>query len=282
MKKALFFVLVVFVAAPFVLADDHVTRSPDATLELTMAAASDGSLAYAFKADGKALIKSSPLGLDFGGTGKMPSGDWRVVKASTRSIDEVWKPVWGKRTNVPDRYNETIIEMQGPAKPFDRLNVRVRVYDDGVAFRYEIPAEANGQESKATKDLTGYNFADDYTAWFYNGEHHNLGPDKLSAVSGNRKPVMTLKAGDDAYLAIHEADFRSGHNCKFINLGRKSNLLFKLTLYRNWHILTVNHHFRFRVSLPFHHYTRVISRVLVSRGSDDQGRRAYKLTILDP
>ena len=208
MMKA-FILIATFFAAITVMAEDHVVRSPDGKLAVTVTAGSDGAIAYTFQADGKTLIQSSSLGLDFGEPVKMPSAGWRVVKAATRSVDEVWKPLWGKRVIVPDRYSETTIEMQGQGSPFDRFNVRVRAYDDGFAFRYEIPREARGKPSQAVKDLTTYNFAGDYTAWFYNGENHNLGPDKLSAVSGNRRPVMTVKAGEDAYMAVHEADLRS-------------------------------------------------------------------------
>jgi len=59
-------------------------------------------------------------------------------------------------------------------------------------------------------ELTRYDFAGDYTAWFYNGEHENIGPEKLSVSNGKRLPVMTIKADSDIYLAIHEADLTSG------------------------------------------------------------------------
>jgi alpha-glucosidase len=62
----------------------------------------------------------------------------------------------------------------------------------------------------ASAELTKYNFAGDYTAWFYNGEHENIGPEKLSETNGKRLPVMTIMAGQDAYLAIHEADLTTG------------------------------------------------------------------------
>ena len=59
-------------------------------------------------------------------------------------------------------------------------------------------------------ESTQYNFAGDYTAWFYNGEFHNLGPDKLSEVEGERQPVMTIQAGEHQFMALHEADLRMG------------------------------------------------------------------------
>ncbi|HEY0946513.1 MAG TPA: glycoside hydrolase family 97 catalytic domain-containing protein, partial [Opitutaceae bacterium] len=57
---------------------------------------------------------------------------------------------------------------------------------------------------------TAFNFAGDYTAWYYNGENHNIGPEKLSAATGQRQPVATLKTDTGVYLALHEADLAEG------------------------------------------------------------------------
>lgn len=50
--------------------------------------------------------------------------------------------------------------------------------------------------------------AGDYTAWFYNGENHNLGPDKLSEIDGTRLPPMTVKAADGRLCAAEENEIR--------------------------------------------------------------------------
>ena len=136
------------------------------------------------------MINASPLGLQ---------GLDQPQFASTahRSVNTVWKPVWGKRAIVPDVFHELTLDLTS-------YRLVARAYDDGVAFRYEVPA------GKATGELTQFNFAGDYTAWFYNGEHHNLGPEKLSAAAGRRLPVMTIKVDEACYLAIHEADLPSG------------------------------------------------------------------------
>lgn len=91
--------------------------------------------------------------------------------------------MWGKRAVVPERFKVDLTTHRLVA----------RAYDDGVAFRYELPAGFAG-----TNEQTAFNFAGDYTAWFYDGEQHNLGPEKLSQVAGRRQPVMTVKVDDAA------------------------------------------------------------------------------------
>jgi alpha-glucosidase len=157
--------------------------SPDGKLEVSFACA-DGRVAYTLKADGRELIKDSPVGY----------ANATLAGVTTRSQDAVWKPVWGKRALVTDRFNEATLNLTA-------YRLVARAYDDGVAFRC---LGGTGDE------LTQFAFAGDYTAWFYNGENHNLGPDKLSAIDGKRLPPMTVKAADDAYLAVLEADLGGG------------------------------------------------------------------------
>ena len=198
------------------------TSSPNGKLKLTAAMDESGSFTYSLEANGQKRIDPSTLGLDFGPAGRIPAKGWQAAVKSERSENGVWKPLWAKRDSVPDQYNETIWALTGPGAPFDSLHIVLRAYDDGVVFRYEVPQDASGKAATASADLTEFNFAGDYTAWFYNGENHNLGPDKLSAITGTRLPVMTIEAASDAYLAIHEADLRSGEPLRLEKSGSTS------------------------------------------------------------
>lgn len=165
-------------------------KSPDKKLRMEFSVTTGGTLFYTFSADKKELIGKSELGLE----GVAPI---QFVDSKKKSVDDVWFPVWGKRSKVLDRYNELTIDLTS----YDLI---ARAYNDGVAFRYKV------KSGNPTTELTRFNFADDYTAWFYNGERANLGPDKLTKVEGRRFPVMTIKVNDNSYMAIHEACLNSG------------------------------------------------------------------------
>lgn len=167
--------------------------SPDGHLKLTIEVAADGDLTHALAVDGKPLILPSPVGFAGG----------RFAGVKRRVEDSVWKPVWGKRAVVPDRYSEALIDLDG-------YQLQARAYDEGVAFRYVFP----GPKPSGT-EATSFNFAGDYLAWYYNGENHNIGPEKISAAKGSRKPVATIKADTHGYLALHEADLPAGEPLAF-------------------------------------------------------------------
>lgn len=176
----------VFGASAF--AETIAVESPDGHLKLTLEVADDGAVTHALALDGKPLISPSPAGFSGG----------RFVGVTRRVENSVWKPVWGKRTVVPDRYREATLDLGG-------YQLKARAYDEGVAFRYVFPGpKPTGAEA------TAFNFAGDYTAWYYNGENHNIGPEKLSEANGQRRPVVTIKAEDLGYLALHEADLTEG------------------------------------------------------------------------
>ena len=139
----------------------------------------------------------------------VPSSGWKIEGVSDRQVRDEWRPLWGKRAVVEDHFNESVIDLQNPAGQPKRMQLVVRGYNDGFAFCYKIP-EGEGERVEVQSELTAYNFAGDYTAWFYNGENHNIGPEKLTETDGTRLPVMTVKAGDKHYMAIHEACLETG------------------------------------------------------------------------
>jgi len=181
-------ILPLLVGSSSALAEIVMLDSPDNHLKLTLEVATDGGVTHALAIGGKPVISPSAVGFTGG----------RFAGVKRRTENSIWKPVWGKRAAVPDRYREATIDLGG-------YQIQARAYDEGVAFRYVFPGKKpNGAEA------TTFRFAGDYTAWYYNGENHNLGPEKLSDSNGKRLPVVTIKSDSGDYLALHEADLSEG------------------------------------------------------------------------
>ena len=194
--------LALFLGPTLVFAETVAVDSPDGHLKLTFDIADDGGVTHALALDGQPLIAPSPVGFAGG----------RFAGVTRRAEKSVWKPLWGKRAVVPDRYREATIDLGA-------YRLQARAYDDGVAFRYVFPgSQPRGAEA------TAFRFAGDYTAWYYNGENHNIGPEKLSSAKGRRLPVATLRAATDVYLALHEADLGEGEPLVLDAPGGESSL----------------------------------------------------------
>jgi alpha-glucosidase len=206
----LFYVAGLATVQSLVAQTNYVISSPDKKLSIELTHANDGSFSYAVKSNNKQLIQSSSLGYKLEGGENVPSVGWKVENIWRKKVNSIWKPIWGKRTLVPDKFNELSICLSTSASfVLTKLQIVARAYNDGVAFRYIVP-ETEKNNVRVESELTSYNFAGDYTAWFYNGEDRNIGPEKLSESSGNRLPVMTIEADKTHYMAIHEADLVTG------------------------------------------------------------------------
>lgn len=200
--------------------------SPDKKLEIDVYKQPDGNYCYSFSANKKLLIDRSPMGFETVKNGTIPSTGWIVTAQNRKTVNTVWKPVWGKRQLVSDHYNELTIKLSSAANSSDKMNIVLRAYNDGVAFQYLIPQESKVEQA-VLSELTGFNFTGDFTAWYYNFERHNIGPELLSQADGERMPVMTIKADSNQYMAIHEARLDEGEPLKL--RSKKGNLLFSIT-----------------------------------------------------
>lgn len=114
---------------------------------------------YSVSYKGKALIQSSKLGLTFAGNDVF--GDHIKTGPATfsKGIDDYTLPE-GKTSKVYDTYGEAYIPMQERGGKRRLIGLRVRVFNDGVAFRYELPEQNHWNhyiltDENSTFNLTG-------------------------------------------------------------------------------------------------------------------------------
>jgi alpha-glucosidase len=161
LRKKLFLLLGVLVAVPL-LAAEQPLAAPDGGLVVTVSDA--GGLNYRVEANGKLVLTNSPLGLEFkDGTRLGPAA---VIKKVARNKHRgTWENYFGNRRSVPDEWHELRLTLEEPGKPKRTFGVVVRAYNDGVAFRYDLPEKSDLGQFVLTGELTEFRFADDYRCW---------------------------------------------------------------------------------------------------------------------
>ena len=208
---------------PVLPADALVLRSPDTQLELKFAVV-DGVPQYALSRAGEAFILPSRLGYTLIGRDDLTDG-FILTGSAFDSLDETWEPVWGEESQIRNHYNELLVSLRQESGAI--MDVRFRLYDDGLGFRYEFPMENALTYFKVAEEQTEFSLAGDHTAWWISGDYdtqeYSYTRSRLSEIPrlnavprpynasqaeiSNRavQTALQLKTDSGLYLNLHEA-----------------------------------------------------------------------------
>jgi alpha-glucosidase len=195
--------------------------SPDGSLTITIALAAKpqpyavGERAYyhvTYK--GAPVLADSPLGMDILGAEPLDR-DFEVVGTDERAGDSTWENPFGARRVVPDRYNELTVSLKEKFGAGRRVDIVLRAYDEGVAFRYVLPKqEALGDFTLAAEN-TGFYFAGDVSAFALNlgrlnthneGEYVRTALRDIKPASIINLPLLVEMPVAGLWAALLEAD----------------------------------------------------------------------------
>ncbi len=193
--------------------------SPDGNLEYHLRIDEQGQMFYNLKIGEEQIITTSKLGLKLREDSMFTHG-LRILSVVRNEKDENWKPVWGPNDSILEKYNELIISLKNHAN--NDLNIHVRLFNDGLGFRYEIPQQNGIDSINITKELTGFNFAQNGTAWSIpaNFDTYEMlyRTTPLSEVPDANTPI-TVKMESGYYVSIHEANLTNYAGMTLKNTG---------------------------------------------------------------
>ena len=222
-------------------------QSPDGSLEMNFSLDAEGRPTYSLTYHGKDVIRPSHLGLDLKKENPDAATDFefktradaskidqkanltsgfQITKTETATFDETWTPVWGEESSIRNHYNELCVTLTQPAN--DRfIKLRFRLFDDGLGFRYEFPAQKNLTYFIIKEERTQFAMAGDHTAWWlpgdYDTQEYETVTSRLSEIRGKMKAAVTqnssqtpiweggvqtalmMRTDDGLYINLHEA-----------------------------------------------------------------------------
>lgn len=177
--------------------------SPDRSITLR-AKATDGKLFYSVIFDGKPIINDSRLGVEL--RGGAFAGDLVVTGSETTSFDETWKPVSGDFSEYRNHYNELTLNLEEAVAPHRKMQVILRAYDDGVAFRYVFPEQPGLKTVDFLNEYSAVSIqSENPVAWYAASSTGISGPSQFDAIQGNCRTPFTIEVADDCYVSLHEA-----------------------------------------------------------------------------
>ena len=121
-------------------------------------------LYYNVSFKGKEVIKDSPWGLDFKNTAPIGK-NLKITNSKPSSFNETWERVWGKNKIVANNYNELTINLKETSSLERKVNIIFLVYNDCIAFRYQLPEQESIKEFELTSERSWFAFNGNHTAW---------------------------------------------------------------------------------------------------------------------
>ena len=219
--------------------------SPNGEMKLTFTLR-DSKPYYSVSFRGKPVIKPSRLGYELHNAENLLEG-FTQTGEKTSTFDETWTPVWGENKTIRNHYKELLVNLI-QEKTGRVMNLRFRVYDEGVGLRYEFPQEGSKLNYFVVKEeCTEFALTGDHIAWWIPGDYDTqeyeysrsrlseIRPlfkkkvtDNASQTSFSETGVQTslqLKTDDGLYINLHEAALVN-YPAMHLNLDDK-NMVFR-------------------------------------------------------
>ena len=241
------------------LATSYRLVSPDGRLVMNFTLDAAGRPSYDLTYKGRSVVKPSYLGLELKTDGQgsfstsvtssftrekgsesmanLMSG-FRIADMEASTFDETWQPVWGETRNIRNHYNELFVSLRQPLQQRG-LNLRFRLYNDGLGFRYEFPLSKNLNYFTIKEEHSQFAMATDNKAWWIPGDfdtqEYNYTESKLSEIPALQphaydknasqalagptcvQTSLQMKSPDGLYINLHEAALVD-YSCMHLNL----------------------------------------------------------------
>ena len=210
--------------APLAMAAQTIS-SPNGRLTLK-AYVSNGRPTYELFYRGQAVVKPSHLGLEIDNFPSLLT-DFEVASVDSSSFDETWKPVWGEKSAIRNRYNELVVCFRERKSPSRDMVVRFRIYDEGVGFRYELAPQPQLNNVIVKEERTQFAMTGNHMAYWIPGDYDTSEYDyqitRLSEIrqrmpkavtpNATQSPIgstavqtaLLMKTDGGLYINIHEA-----------------------------------------------------------------------------
>ncbi|WP_426063284.1 glycoside hydrolase family 97 protein [Flavobacterium sp. DSP2-3-1] len=163
--KYLFFLFLLFL---FNFGNAQSVQSPSGKIALNFKLTVNGQPSYAVNYKNKAVILESALGIKLKGKPALDA-DFEILTSKTSSFNESWKPVLGEQSSIVNHYNELIISLISKESKV-KMNIIFRIFDEGVAFRYDFPKQAELNYFIIADEVTQFNLTENNKVFWIPGD----------------------------------------------------------------------------------------------------------------
>jgi hypothetical protein len=199
--------------------------SPSKNIMLNFQLTKEGTPSYSVQYKNKTIVSESSLGIKLKETTSLDA-NFKIDSIGQKSVNEIWHPVLGEQSNVKNNYNQLKVSLSQTVTN-RRLNIIFKVYDEGVAFRYEFPKQSNLNYFIISDEKTQFNLTGNHkTFWIpgdFDSQEYPYTESKISEINTDnidrnngiglksiagkfivQSPLM-MKSAEGVYVNIFEA-----------------------------------------------------------------------------
>ena len=186
--------------------------SPDKNIQVKLKLG-DHFPQYSVFYKGKEIISPSNMALEF-----KEGGNWdhalKLGKVKYNEVEDTYTLPVGKTSRVHEHYKEMIIPVMETQAPYRKINLQFRIFNDGVAFRYDLPLQDYGSSFVLMNEATEFRlndnpkaltlFRENYTT-SHEGIYDHIYLDKIKNDTLMDLPTL-FEFGSKTFVGITEAD----------------------------------------------------------------------------
>ncbi|MEE0888445.1 MAG: glycoside hydrolase family 97 protein [Candidatus Saccharimonadaceae bacterium] len=168
-----------------------------------------GRISYVVYKNDKIVIKQSSLGFNVCGEAALVN-NFKLVRTQMKRHSETVELQWGEDHFIDNTYTEATFYLTEDKLPKRIMTFRIRVFNNAVAFRYEIPPQPKFQRISIKDELTEFKVDVNSTVWkipAYQPDRYEYNYER-SSVYDLKQSVhtpLTIRTPNGCYMAIHEA-----------------------------------------------------------------------------
>jgi hypothetical protein len=142
--------------------------SPSNKILVNFKLSANGQPFYSVNYNNKPVILESALGIKLKDKPALDA-NFTIETSKTASFNESWKPVLGEQSSIVNHYNELIVSLiQKETKV--KMNIIFRVFDEGVAFRYNFPKQAALNYFIISDEVSQFNLTENHKVFWLPGD----------------------------------------------------------------------------------------------------------------
>ena len=144
--------------------------SPNNILKVQFQLSEDGIPQYEVSFGNQTIVKKSNLGLKLKDANKQLLSQFVVDSIKMSQVNESWKPILGENSEIKNHFKEMFVCLT-QQKSGLKMNLVFRAFNEGIAFRYEIPTQANLNYFVVSDEMTHFYLTHDYTTFWIPGDY---------------------------------------------------------------------------------------------------------------